>query len=173
MRRPDPPTLPNGGQSDPNPLPVHAPPLRFIDGRARTLAIVVCGEILWLLLIGLVRSSGPTKECFAVLTVIAFLVAVRCGFSFVLILTSDHVIARSAARTRRWRYSELRSALVVTTAERRTTRAAVVFIQNTGHPCKFTTLDVGRNGLSTFDAAVAEINTRIWVSMMRDSINPS
>jgi hypothetical protein len=134
----------------------------------------LCGEIFWLLLIGVVHASGAeTREVLAALAALALLIAVRCGISFVLVLTPDHVISRTFTRTRRWRYTELRFAQASARPTRKPSRKVILLTSRIGRSYKFTTLEVESEALSAFDAAVAEINRRIFLALMDEPMAPS
>jgi len=138
------------------------------------MAIVLCGEIFWLLLIGVVHSRGaPTKEFLTALAALVLLVAVRCGISFALVLAPEYVMSRTLTRTRRWRYIELSSAQVVARPSRKPSRKIVFLTPRIGRPYRFMTLEEEPEIPSAFDVAVAEINTRIFVALMREPMGPS
>jgi hypothetical protein len=167
MNCPDRPTHTGQANTVPNPWTEHEPPVRYINGRVRTTAIVLCGEIFWLLLIGVVHSSGtPTREFLAALAALVLLIALRCAISFVLVLTPDHVTSRTLTRTRQWRYIELRSAQALARPARKPSRKVILLTPRVGRPCKFTTPGDEPESPSAFDPAVAEINARIFLALM-------
>jgi hypothetical protein len=128
---------------------------------------VICGEIFWILLIALLHSRGATIGFLGAAATLALLVAVRCGFSFVLIVTPDHVMTRTFARTRRWRYVELNSADIMAKPLRKPSRKVVVLNPKVGRPYPFTTLEEDPVVPSEFDAAVSEINLRIFADLLQ------
>jgi hypothetical protein len=89
----------------------YAPTVRYVNGRTRTIAIVFCGEIFWLMLIGVIHFHSATdKESLALVASLMVILAIRSGFAYVLILEPHQLRAKTLTRTRLWRYSELRSA---------------------------------------------------------------
>jgi len=147
---------------------------RYADGHRRTISIVVCGEIFWLLLIGVVHSAGVgSKLLLAALGALMLLLAIRCGFSFVLVLTPDHLTTRTPTRTRRWRYQELRTAQLSAGSHRRSDRRVVMIAPRRGRPYTFAISEGDPDSPSAFDAAVEEINTRILFSHLQATFVPS
>jgi hypothetical protein len=168
MKRPCGPTRPGQAERANLARPEKGVGQRYANGRGRTIAIFVCGEIFWLLLIGLVHSDGVgTKLLLAVLSALVLLLAIRCGFSFVLVLTPEYVTTRTLTRTRRWRYEELRTAQLSAGSHRRSNRRVVTITPRLGCPHQFPIPEDDPESPSAFDAAVEEINTRIFFSHLQ------
>jgi hypothetical protein len=147
---------------------------RYANGHGRTIGIVVCGEIFWLLLIGVVHSDGvTTKLLLAVLSALVLLLAIRCGVSFVLVLTPEYVMTRTLTRTRRWGYQELRSTHLSARSHRQSNRRVVMITPRLGCPYEFAIPEGDPDFPSAFDAAVEEINTRILFSDLQASLGSS
>jgi len=135
MKRPCGPTRPGQAERANLARPEKGVGQRYANGHGRTIAIFVCGEIFWLLLIGLVHSDGVgTKLLLAALSALVLLLAIRCGFSFVLVLTPEYVTTRTLTRTRTWRYQELRTAQLSTGSHRRSNRRIVMITPRLGCP---------------------------------------
>jgi hypothetical protein len=139
----------------------HSSTVRYADGRNRTIAIVFCGEIFWLTLIGVIHLQSATdKASLALVAVLMVIVAVRSGFSYVLILEPDVLRAKTLTRTRSWRYSELRSAdrVCATSAY---DRGCIILSPKVGKPYRFAIRSESPELPSFIDPLVGEINTRI------------
>jgi hypothetical protein len=144
--------------------------LRCINGKSRTIAIVACGELFWLLLIGVVHArDATTKNVVSALALLVLGIAIRAGFSFDLVLGHDAVTTRTLVRTRSWRYGELRSAELVEKPLRNSKRTLVMLNPVIGRPYRFTTLEEAPEPLSDFDAVIQETNIRIFEARLNAS----
>jgi hypothetical protein len=168
MKLPSGPTQPGQAERANLARPEKGVVQRYANGHGRTIAIVVSGEIFWLLLIGLMHSDGVgTKLLLGALSALVLLLAIRCGFSFVLVLTPEYVTTRTLTRTRRWHYQELRTAQLSAGSHRRSKRRVVMITPIIGCPYQFAIPEDDPGCPSAFDAAVEEINTRIVFSHLQ------
>jgi hypothetical protein len=132
--------------------------MRYTDGRGRTIAIVFCGEIFWLLLIGVVHLHGAAdKGSLALLAFLMAILAMRSGFSYVLILEPQRLRARTLIRTKSWTYRELRSAQR-TFAPGFSNRGAIILSPKVGKPYTFAIRSESLTLPSYADHVVGEIN---------------
>jgi hypothetical protein len=68
----------------------HSSTVWYVNDRTRTIVIVFCGEAFWLILIGVVHvHSAPDKEFLALVASLMLVIAIRSGFSYVLILEPE------------------------------------------------------------------------------------
>jgi hypothetical protein len=138
---------------------------RFINGQDRTMTIVVCGQIFWLQLIGIAHiHSGSSRALFACGALGVFVIGVRAGFSYVLILEPHQLTSRSLTRTRSWKYSELRSAAAVVDTARARRHRSIVLTSKSGQLYKVTSFRDTPDSPHVIDAAVREINACIFYS---------
>jgi hypothetical protein len=130
--------------------------------------------MFWVLLIGVVHSTGVgTKLLLAVLSALVLLLAIRCGLSFVLVLTPEYLKARTLTRTRRWRYRELRMAQISAGSHGRSKRRVVMITPRRGCPYTFAISEGDSESPSAFDDAIEEINARISSSQLQELFAPS
>ncbi len=135
--------------------------LRYVNGRARTIAIVACGEVFWLMLIGVVHLHRATDRAGLTLAALLVLVlAIRSGVSHVVILEPHRLWAKTLLRTRCWTYSELRSAATRTDGEG-CGGCVVIVTPKVGKPFSFAVLPEPPEQPSFIDPFVDEINARI------------
>jgi len=138
-----------------------SPTVRYTNGRTRTIAIVFCGETFWLMLIGLIHlHSAADKASLALMASLTVILAIRAGFSYVLILEPHQLRAKTLSHTRLWRYSELCSAERVVTPSARD-RGFIILSPKVGKPFRFDIRSVSPELSSSVDPLVGEINTRI------------
>jgi hypothetical protein len=140
-----------------------SPTVRYVNVRARTIAIIVTAELLLVLLIGVVHSQGAPKKVLASCALLALLAAMRSACGFVLVLGRHGVCMRTLTRTSYWRYHELQQARIVTRADI-ASREIVLIEPRNGHPSVVTRLEETPSVPSPFEGAVAEINARIMAA---------
>jgi hypothetical protein len=146
-----------------SPEATYPPVLRYTNGRTRTTAIVFCGEVFWLTLIGAIHVDGAaSKEFLAVLAALALAAVIRASYSFVLVLEPDQMTMRTLTQTRSWRYCELRSVELMATPLRSPNRTLILLNLLGGRSYQFTTLEEAPEYSPEFDAAIAELNVRIF-----------
>ncbi len=127
----------------------------------------LCGEIFWLLLIGIVHiHSGASKGLLAVMASLVLTTTIRSGISFVLILEPDRITTRTLIRTRSWAYSELQSAEGVVSSEKMGRRSTIVLRPKIGKPFAFKTLGEASDATPLTHSAVQQINGRIFYSAL-------
>jgi hypothetical protein len=144
--------------------------VRYVNGRARTISIVFCGEVLWLLFIGIVHiHSGVSKGYLALIASLVLVIAIRSGISFVLILEPDRLTTRTLTRTRSWTYSELQSAEGVSGPKKMGNRSIIVLRPKIGEPYVFKALGEVSDSTSFTHPAVRQINARILCSSSSSS----
>jgi hypothetical protein len=138
--------------------------MRVIDRSARTITIVFSGELFCLLLIGVLHiHNAVPKASLAVSSSAVLALAIRAGFSHVLILEPQRVTARTLLRTRSWNYGDLRWAGVSGT-KRPNSRSFIVLELKTGKSYSFTAYSEQPDSPSLTARAAREINARIQTS---------
>jgi hypothetical protein len=136
--------------------------MRVIDRHARTITIVFFGEVFWLFLIGVVHvHNAVPKASLAVSSSVVLALAIRAGFSHVLVLEPARLTTRTLIRTRSWNYGELRWAEEVSGPKRRSNRSFIVLEPKTGKSYSFKAFSEEPDSQLLTARTVREINARI------------
>jgi hypothetical protein len=123
---------------------------------------VFCGEVFWLLLIGIVHiHNSASRASLAVTASVVLGLAIRAGFSHVLILEPARLTTRTLIRTRSWNYGDLRWAEEVSGLKKGTNRSVIVLQAKTGKSYSFKAFSEERDLPWLTARTVREINARI------------
>jgi hypothetical protein len=135
--------------------------MRVIDRHARTITIVFCGELFCTFLIGIIHiHNAVPKASLAVSSSAVLALAIRAGFSHVLILEPGRLTTRTLLRTRSWNYADLRRAGVSAT-KREGNDSFIVLEPKTGKTYSFKAFSEEPDSPSLTVRTAREINTRI------------
>jgi hypothetical protein len=136
--------------------------MRVIDRHTRTITIVFFGEVLWLLLIGIVHvHNAVPKASLAVSSSLVLALAIRAGYSHVLVLESGRLTTRTLLRTRSWNYDELRWAEEAPGRTKGANRCFIVLKPKTGKSYSFEGFGEEPDSPMLTARTVREINARI------------